>query len=1036
MSSTATPSSGAPTPTTSAPPKRSSGGLGPLIGIILLVVILVIGGVGAFVGLGSTTPATNHATPVSKTTSSPPSCQPVSSPVCQGITPPPATVYTHDVKVTSPFSTSQVGGVVTFNAVQLKPTWTPKSFDFFFGDGQSSGQISTSATTHIYSSAGVYDVYVQVTDTNNVVHDNLLSLLPFTATSSYANDPLGDHVQTGGYIVSNGTSTTNPTAILPAGGSVTLAAYISGVPVNGNTQVTAAGNTFNILGGAPLTMGTPSGDGLSSATALTATFTASSGATAGSYAVAFEAVTTLVTGGVTYHAWSNYTFTVYVGGTSGSGVIQTTTFPTHANGRPQGTIQSYEYVPGGAVSLDPSVDYETAGAEVIYNVYQTLIDYNGSQAGPSPNGFVPSAASCVPGTTTGPWSCQAMFGSSLITNGGADYTFVISPTAKFYDPANGAIMNVWPTDVVWSLARTCLFSDYPGVGNNPGWIQCQAILPIGSPSFDGGLHFPFDTTPANILNAMTVNDSTTCTATMMDGVHGDGCVTFHTGASGAVWPEFLELLADPNGAAIQSCRWEMTQGFTLQGWSSCNAPPAASAFPLGTEWDAAEQQGAPTSWNQNIAQNMVGSGPYYLKAYAYGQSYALSVSPAWTGTFCTGGHAAGCLPTHSQIQATYISNSWETSQTPGEQAYASGTADFATIPSTDTPTMLNDIAAGKIGAQTAPTLNIFFTSFNMMENSAAAQALTTVHLTAPQNMMQDLNMREFLTHTFPYQTQADQFCTVDGVQFCELYGGSIPHDMGNFYPANITWPSGNPDSNKNDVGGAAWWWSQVQADSFDGPVCTTASPCVYPLIINAGDPTDLAMYQQWAQWTAKISGNAVQAAIVVINFNTLVADLYGAPGSGGFSSFFLGWLPDYPDPSDYTVPMMYPDSTYTLTTAWLEGLTGSLASGNYMGTCAGSANGYTMVVTQSCQGSAYLAMYNLAAAGNSCAPPACSITQREDMFNQAEHIQNSLAMYVYDFQQVGVGTYATWINPASLTPNPILPGAVWYDVGYQGNALP
>ncbi len=992
--------------------------MGPLIGIILLIVILVVGGVGTFLALPTGT-STHKGGPTS-----------IQS--CSGFqcTPPPKVSY-HDASVTSPFSTSQAGASVTFSASIAHGT--PASFKWFFGDG-TTATTTYSSTPHVFASAGSYDVFVQVTDTSGIVHDNLYSLLPFTTTSSYSGDPLGDHVQTTGAIVSNSTSTSSPTGTIPAGGAVTLMAYVSSPAVNSNTQLTASDISFVLQGSASTAfkVSGQTGTGLNASAALQATFTAQAGAPAGSYAITFQAVSSLVTSGVTLNAWSNYTFTLFLGSsTLGNPHVVVTKFPTSPH---PGTIQSYEYYIGGAVSLDPSVDYETVGAEVIYNVYETLITYNGSQAGPSPNGFVPEAAACVPGTTSGPYGCQTLFGSTLVTNGGSDYTFVISDHAKFYNPSNGAIMNVYPSDVEWSLVRTCLFVEYPGVANNPGWIECQALLPynLANPAYDNGLHTPWNNTPANLLNAMTINSSADCPTAAMSAPYS-GCITFHTGLSGAMWPEFLELMSDPNGAAIQSCKWDQTQGYTLAGWSTCGSPPSPTSV-ADNAWDGAISQGSPTSWNQKLAQNMVGSGPYYLAAYSYGQSYALKQSPAWSGTTCVGGKPNGCLPTASQIQATYISNTWETSDTPGLQAYAAGTADYANFPSTDTPTMLNLIAQGKIGALTNPTLSIFFTSFNLQYNIAAAQALTTQKLTAPAYMMQDVNMREFLVHTFPYQTQLNEFGTIDGIQYQETYGGTIPKGMGNFYPTNVTWPGGDPDQSASDVGGAAWWWNQVSTDTLDGSACTTASPCIYPLVLQTGDPADLAMYEAWAQWTSKISGGAVQAVIIQVNFNTLVADLYGAPGSGGFGQFFLGWLPDYPDPSDYTVPMMYPDSTYTLTTAWNEALTGSMAYQNYMTPCTGT-NAWNYVVTNACQGWAYKQMVSLAQAGDTCVAPTCTIAQRIQYYNAAEHIQSQLAMYTYDFQQVGVGTYASWINPASFTPNPVTPGNVWWFWSYQGQPI-
>ena len=98
-----------------------------------------------------------------------------------------------------------------------------------------------------------------------------------------------------------------------------------------------------------------------------------------------------------------------------------------------GTIDTYEVAPGGATSIDPAVDYESVGYEVIANIYQTLVYYNGS----STSSFMPEIASCVPGTA----QCSTLYGNDLIVNsvsGLPEYwTFVIDRNANFYDPAHG-----------------------------------------------------------------------------------------------------------------------------------------------------------------------------------------------------------------------------------------------------------------------------------------------------------------------------------------------------------------------------------------------------------------------------------------------------------------------------------------------------------------------------------------------------------------------------------------------------------------------
>ena len=71
-----------------------------------------------------------------------------------------------------------------------------------------------------------------------------------------------------------------------------------------------------------------------------------------------------------------------------------------------GTIMAFEDAPGGARTEDPAIAYDTVSYEPILNVYQPLITYNGSTVGPSWQAFVPSLATCVPGSP----QCQALYG--------------------------------------------------------------------------------------------------------------------------------------------------------------------------------------------------------------------------------------------------------------------------------------------------------------------------------------------------------------------------------------------------------------------------------------------------------------------------------------------------------------------------------------------------------------------------------------------------------------------------------------------------
>ena len=165
------------------------------------------------------------------------------------------------------------------------------------------------------------------------------------------------------------------------------------------------------------------------------------------------------------------------------------------------------------------------------------------------------------------------------------------------------------------------------------------------------------------------------------------------------------------------------------------------------------------------------------------------------------------------------------------------------------------------------------------------------------------------------------------------------------------------------------------------------------------------------------------------------------PGQSPMPFYLANWAPDYPDPTDYALPFYYPNATYTLS--------GSLEESLSLWTCSGSSapNGmpsdsgsmaallfwaHQPGVPQACQGNAYAAMtYGLYSAASMPTGP-----ERVLMYNLAEHIANTLALYLYFDQTNNVVTYAAWINPTTINTNP-MSGAIGANTYflYTGNGV-
>ena len=1021
-----------------------------ILAIVVAVVLVGAGGIayllstpGAFSGSNSESHSGTHST-----------CSPPTSPICRGVSPPPPVA-----NVSIPFETVEAGQPVPVE-VGLPGFFTILSNGLLFGDGtQTSGTALN--VTHTYSQGGQYYVYASVQTTTRQTFTDLGALAPVRVTSPPPQaSATGDQVATAGKVVSNNTAAQNATAVLRPGGSVTLSAWISAGPENRSTRVGSPYFAVGPGGSGNLTLGNPTGSGDGPDAPLTVTVGVAADAVGGEYPVSFVVPTSLVLGGQTVGALSNYTFTVFVGanatGGGGAALVLHPLLPPD-----RGTLNVYREAPGGSRSEDPAIDYETVGMEPILNVYQTLVTYNGSSAGPSPSDFVPDLATCVPGGS----QCTSLYGNDLVTSTG-NYTFVIDPAAQFYDAATGAHYGVYPADVVFSLARSCLFSTYPGYQVNPGWIQCQALLPNGNvadpvgtlaglapnASWDGGLHAPLNNTPGNILSAMTVNSTEDCP--QVSGVFaGNGCVTFNTRTlTGTGWSYFLELMADPLGASVMSCAWASANGGGLPGFTvvgdHCTVPAANSLAP--TAWDPYMTYAAPATYNLYLQWHMMGSGPYYLANLIITDAYYLQANPYWGGTTCVGGVALGCLPgAFNASRPTYIPTVnviWESSATQGESAYAAGVADFASIPLSDTGFLLQLEGQGTVTAGAIRTLNVSVLPFALDFNVSVAQQASGARINVPGTFLQDLNLRQFLVNAFPYAAEESSLGMVDGLPTSLPLGGAIPAGEGPFYPGNLSWPGGTPSPNASQRGSAAYWWAQFEKDPIyahlaaSGCLAPGQGPCTVPFGIPSPSLGPLA--QLYSGEVYNLSNGAIRLVPYPLSGPSLTYE----PGDSPQAISVANWGPSYPDPTDSVTPFYLANSSYPLGDALSESLLGAGPGGNltmageyYGSACAGGGtlaapNGWAMVVTLGCQGWAYLALTHLLREGAACAPPACGLTDREMLYSNAEAVAGKLGLYVYVGQQDVIYSYSRWIDPAGINTNPMIGGVgdqTWYTVSYQ-----
>ena len=743
-----------------------------------------------------------------------------------------------------------------------------------------------------------------------------------------------------------------------------------------------------------------------------------------------------------------------------------------------GTLDIYE-ITSGLNSLDPAVAYDTVSEEPILNIYQTLVTYDGSSTAQ----FLPQLSTCVPGGDDGSLSpasvsCEAIYGQSLVVNNGLGqpqyYTYPIDPNARFYDAATGAHWAVYPSDVMFTVARSAGFADLPCVECQAGWILSQALLPQGSFSWDSGIHQPYNNTPQHILDSMLVNDSTYCPSAALA---QNGCITFDANGGGTDWPMFGEFLAQALGAGIEPCGWFTAQSAGVPGFPGTSAANGDGPCRLPGNATSTSQSGfqnyltgtSPTGWDafEALAYNTpsiqpgvqfaaAGSGPYYLSSVAASTGYSLEANPYYhQPTGCIG--VSGCEPAASSYPAT-VSVTYEANASAGIAAYEAGQADSAPIDQANVSTLLAFQADGKIGVVYAPSITEGYLAYNFEINVTNERAMdpNPGQMNIPSNFFASNTVRDFLNHAWPYATVQSSVWGADGVSYGFNFGGTIPQHMGNYYPTNISWPylGGDPVTNdtlNTSVNSAAWWWAQGTTNP--GPANPYYDPelaaclnvtCQFPVINHAGNPTFSSAVSDLIASVESITGGAVEPYAFNVSFSTWVISATSMPGQNGLTAYPVGWAPDYPDPSDYMVASYLPNGTWPYSTGIYPTLTGQPQfNAGACGHTSGSfvdlvywANYLTSVGTpipSTCQGPAYSSMVtwtqNAAALAN--------ISYRALVYNEVEHIENQLGLFLWYEQENTVETYASWIDPVSINTNVMFGGSgaqTWFSWAYASGA--
>ena len=923
---------------------------------------------------------------------------------------------------------------------------TVKTYSVAWGDGTTSSAASPTLV-HQYQTAGLYVMAPSVTDTGGVLHTGTAGLFPVNVNLSFGNLSYGTYPSIS-TTFSNGSGGFEPW--VGVGATVTVGASYVGVPP-----------TVGWSNG-PMTI--TYGSGVSQKS-----YTPGSSSASGSYILS-----AVGTDNITLHGSSTgpggasnpftYTWAVYVAATTaGLGCKYCT--PATAKSPHPGSIVAYEVAPDGAVSLDPAADYYTVGDEVSLNVYQDLIQYNGTDVGPGYFNYVPQIATCVPGSP----QCASLYsGNDLVS--GWNYTFVIAKTAKFYDPATAKSWSVYPSDVFFSWARQLAFSNLPAVAVYPGWIEAQALLPAGNPSWDGGIHAPYNNTPQNILSSMLVNDSTFCPASALSGTSGNGCITFVVHGNGEYWPAFLSYVAHGTGGNIVPAGWFISQGATVPGYTSVGGdfpvtlPNGATntsqtAF---TSWMATQ---GPTSWDTyeglaladyptlepNVAFSMVGSGPYSLKNPANPAiGYVLTANPTYV-------QPQGCAlqPWCEPLPGTYaktVTVYWEDDSTAGIEAAQAGQADYVGFVPADTATILALAQKDSLKLVSSPATTVFNFGYNTNIDLSSMKTYDPYPINIQSNTLSYIGLRGFLSAAYPYASVQAEFNQIEGVQYGFNYGGFIPEFMGSYYPTNISWPNynvatglySNPSTSTTTVGAAGWWWSQLTSSSsplYDpqfGPGGYSASnPLHVPALYFLGDPTHQSVLNLWSSEVQTLSGGAIVFDVFAESSGIVYANLL-PNGECPWALWFLGWAADYAQPYDYWAAYGAGSGTWSAPDSIFQTFT---EAANDQSSCGHSGDTFANLtywanqpyIPQACEGPAYQLTLYFATVANTNP----NLAQGALEWNRISAVYNLLNLYANTEQTNAFNAVGPWINTASIDASSLngYPGGeeVWFT--FQGNGV-
>ncbi len=459
-----------------------------------------------------------------------------------------------------------------------------------------------------------------------------------------------------------------------------------------------------------------------------------------------------------------------------------------------------------------------------------------------------------------------------VSSDSKNYTFQIRSGMGF---SNGHPITAY--DVWYTMIRTMLFQ-----GGTPGtadWILSQYLIPRNTAPFFA----PF----VPIVNGSNKAAAFSAIMASVSYNNASQTVTFHL-VNPTAPALFFTTINDALGTGILDAAWLVSIGagitFTPDGFL------------------AYENQGVEGNYNTQVQFHPVTSGPYEINTYVPSTSVVLTPNPYFPG-----------VPSLPKQNNTVILD-WVSEPSVAYQLFASGQGDIVTLlPPPYFPTINNTLVKAGQARIEGPFASIteFFAVFNVNITTSLLATDIGPGFSIPADYFANPLVREAFAYTFNYTNYVDQILGNKkyGFNFGSPYCGVIVQGLPYYVP-----PSGLPGCPAFDLAKAKSLLYQ------SGMYNVSVN---FPIVVPTGDTTDYTASLVYAAALNSIDPHIVMSPAYVA-FDTIIG--LSVPGANPMPLYFLGWIADYPYPSDYTDAMYLQGGTYPAPNGWDQTFLNGLAA--------------------------------------------------------------------------------------------------------------